>query len=186
MNSPRTARPMPEPDAAVLLTPRADARFMWRHPAHVLAMGFGSGLPRFMPGTFGTLMGWWLYQWLLVHIDGWGTPSVMLMVLGVAFAIGIAACDLTGRHLGVPDHGAMVWDEIVAIWLVLALVPATWVWQAAAVVVFRIFDITKPTPIRTFERRFKNGFGVMADDLMAAFYTLLTLAVVKFLLEGAP
>ena len=175
---------MSDSRTALLLTARADARFMWRHPAHVLAMGFGSGLPRFMPGTFGTLMGWWLYQWLLARIDGWGTPSVMLIVLGLAFVLGVVACDITGRHLGVSDHGAMVWDEIVAIWCVLALVPPTWGWQTAAVVVFRLFDITKPPPIRAFERRFKNGFGVMADDVIAAFYALVTLAVIKLILES--
>jgi phosphatidylglycerophosphatase A len=77
----------------------------------------------------------------------------------------------------------MVWDEIVAILLVLAIVPMTFAWQAAAVVVFRFFDIAKPPPIRWFEARFKGGWGVMVDDLVAAGYTLLLLAAAqRFLL----
>jgi phosphatidylglycerophosphatase A len=88
-------------------------------------------------------------------------------------------CDVTGRHLGIADHGAMVWDEVVAFLLVLAILPATLAWQLAGFVVFRIFDIAKPPPIRWLEARWKGGFGVMADDLLAAGYTLLVLAAVQ-------
>ena len=95
------------------------------------------------------------------------------------FAIGVVACHRTGADLGVADHGAMVWDEIVAIVLVLSLVPRTFWWQLAAFALFRLFDVTKPPPIRGFERRHKNGFGVMADDVIAAFFALLVLAVAK-------
>jgi phosphatidylglycerophosphatase A len=95
------------------------------------------------------------------------------------FALGIWACALTGEHLGVHDHGAMVWDEIVAFLLVLAIVPAGLAWQAAAFALFRFFDIVKPAPIRWLERRYRGGFGVMLDDLVAAGYALLVLAVVK-------
>ncbi|TMH38419.1 MAG: phosphatidylglycerophosphatase A, partial [Betaproteobacteria bacterium] len=88
----------------------------------------------------------------------------------------------TGRHLGVADHRAMVWDEIVAFLLVLAIVPRTFAWQLAAFVLFRFFDIAKPPPIRALERRYHGGFGVMFDDLIAAGYTLLMLAAAKQLL----
>jgi phosphatidylglycerophosphatase A len=86
---------------------------------------------------------------------------------------------VTGRHLGVADHSAMVWDEMVAFILVLAIVPRELGWQAAAFALFRAFDITKPPPIRWFERRAKGGFGVMFDDLMAAGYALVVLAAAK-------
>jgi phosphatidylglycerophosphatase A len=86
---------------------------------------------------------------------------------------------VTGRHLGVADHGGMVWDEVVAFLLVLAVVPRALAWQAAAFVLFRFFDIAKPPPIRQLERRYGGGFGVMFDDIVAAAYTLLALAVVK-------
>ena len=90
----------------------------------------------------------------------------------------------TGRALGVPDHGAIVWDEIVAFMLVLFFTPPGYVWQACAFLLFRLFDILKPPPIRYFDRKLKNGFGVMFDDMLAAFYTLLALAVARMLITG--
>ena len=100
------------------------------------------------------------------------------MVAGLFF-LGVWACGVTGRDLGVHDHGAMVWDEFVAFLLVLAIVPRELAWQAAAFVLFRAFDIIKPPPIRWIERRYTGGFGVMFDDLLAAGYALLALAIVK-------
>ena len=92
------------------------------------------------------------------------------------------ACERTGRDLGVPDHGAMTWDEVTAFLLVLMLAPAGFAWQVLAFLAFRFFDILKPPPIRYLERAVKGGFGVMLDDLVAACYTLLLLAAVKQLL----
>lgn len=153
-----------------------DWRFMLRHPAHVIAMGFGSGLAPKAPGTFGTLLGWWMFS---AWPNDW-TLQASLACLVFAFVLGVWVCDVTGRHLGVADHGGVVWDEIVAIWVVLLFTPAGLAWQALAVLLFRIFDITKPTPIRELERRCKGGFGVMIDDLLAAVYALVVLMVVKF------
>jgi phosphatidylglycerophosphatase A len=150
-------------------------RFAFGHPAHFVALGFGAGLSRFAPGTAGTLVAfpiWWL-------IGGAYDPAVLLGLLALLFAAGVWACDLTGRHLGVSDHGAMCWDEIVAFLLVLAIAPEGPWWQAAAFFLFRAFDVVKPPPIRQFELRFKGGFGVMFDDILAAGYTLLVLAVAK-------
>lgn len=160
-----------------------DLRFLFSHPAHMIAIGFGSGLPRVAPGTFGTLFGWATYVWLapLLSTGAW------LLVLAVGFVIGCWACTRTGRDLGVADHGGMVWDEIIAIWLVLLFTPWGLLWQAAAFGVFRFFDIVKPRPIRRFEHRFKSGawagFGVMGDDLIAAFYSLVTIAVAVRLVD---
>ena len=154
---------------------RPTAQFAFGHPAHFVALGFGAGLSRFAPGTAGTLVAfpvWWLigpaYQ-----------PIVLFALLALLFAVGVWACELTGRHLGVSDHGAMCWDEIVAFLLVLAVTPEDPLWQAAAFFLFRAFDVVKPPPIRQFEMRFKGGFGVMFDDILAAGDTLLVLAVVK-------
>lgn len=149
-------------------------RFMLAHPAHLIALGFGSGLARVAPGTFGTLFGWLSFNLL----DDFLSPTAWLVLLIAGFAVGIWACERTGRDLGVADHGGMVWDEIIAIWLVLLLVPEGLLAQACAFLVFRGFDIFKPPPINVFEARFKNGFGVMGDDLMAAFYALLLMAVI--------
>lgn len=156
-------------------TDRAIPRFLLSHPAHFIALGAGSGLAPFMPGTFGSLFGWLLFVVLDRVLQL--TPGAWSMLIVLAFALGVWACERTGHDLGVHDAGAMVWDEIVAMWLVLLFVPGTSGWQLAAFLVFRVFDITKPVPIRQFEQRFRNGFGVMADDVLAAFYTLLVLAL---------
>jgi len=157
----------------MVLRPRPS--FAFAHPAHVIAFGFGVGLAPFAPGTFGTLLAfplWWL-------LGASYAPLVLCALLALLFAIGVWACDVTGRHLGVADHGAMVWDEIVAFLAVLLVIPSQAAWQIAAFAVFRLFDILKPPPIRQFERRFKGGFGVMFDDVLAAGYTVVALAIAK-------
>jgi len=85
------------------------------------------------------------------------------------------ACQRTGQALGVPDYGGIVWDEIVAFLLVLCVTPPEPVWYVAAFLLFRLFDIWKPFPIRQFDQRLKNGFGVMLDDLLAALYAMIVL-----------
>ncbi len=158
-----------------MITYRPGAAFAFSHPAHAVALGFGAGLAPYAPGTAGTLVAWaaGLALGSLVH------SPVLLALLAALFALGVWACALTGEHLGVHDHGAMVWDEIVAFLLVLAIVPGGLAWQAAGFVLFRIFDIAKPPPIRWLEKRYRGGFGVMLDDLVAAGFTLLVLAIVK-------
>jgi len=153
---------------------RPHPAFVFSHPAHAVAFGFGAGLVPFAPGTAGTALGWAL-GWALGAL-----PAGFVLLAALAlFALGIWACDVTGRHLGIADHGAMVWDETVAFLLILAIVPRELAWQGAAFAAFRFFDIAKPPPIRHFERRYGGGFGVMFDDLVAAAYTVLLLAAVK-------
>ena len=151
---------------------------MYAHPAHGIAFAGGIGLAPFAPGTFGTLLAFPLFA-LLVATTGAVTQLFVFIVL---FAIGAWACQVTGRALGVSDHGGMVWDETVAFLLVLMFTPAGWAWQIAAFALFRFFDIVKPQPIRHFDSTLKNGFGVMFDDLLAAGYTLLLLAFAKILI----
>lgn len=151
---------------------------MRAHPAHMLALGFGSGLPRIMPGTFGSLFGWLSFNVLTWRWPDLFTPLTWIVLIVGGFFAGVWACNVTGRNLGVADHGSMVWDEIIAIWLVMLLVtPAGTLTQLAAFLLFRFFDMLKPPPIRQVERRFKGGFGVMIDDIVAAFLTLLVIAV---------
>jgi phosphatidylglycerophosphatase A len=154
--------------------------FLFRHPAHLIACGFGSGLSRFAPGTVGTLFAWLTYPFLRELLPQDVLFGVFLLF---AFSIGVAACGIAGRALGVTDHGSIVWDEIVPFWAVLMLTPAGWVWQLAAFLWFRFYDIIKPTPADYFDRQVKNGFGVMMDDVIAAAYTVLTLAIIKALVE---
>ena len=153
-------------------------RFLLAHPAHFLALGCGSGLSPWAPGTAGTLFAWLAFPLLRDHFSDFG----LLGVLTAAYLLGIWVIDLTGRGLGDPDHGSIVWDEIVPFWLVLLLTPAGWGWECLAFALFRYFDITKPQPARYFDQHVKNGFGVMADDLVAAGYTLLCLALIRFVL----
>lgn len=150
-------------------------RFLLAHPAHFLALGCGSGLAPKAPGTFGTLFAWGSFLLLRPLFSDFQ----LLALFAIAYLVGIRIIDLTGRALGDPDHGSIVWDEIVPFWLVLLLTPATFFWQLAAFMLFRYFDITKPQPARYFDQHVKNGFGVMADDLVAAGYTLLALALLK-------
>jgi phosphatidylglycerophosphatase A len=154
---------------------RPTAQFVASHPAHLIAFGFGAGLSLHAPGTLGTLLAWPVGGLLASSIPA----KVLLAVVALLFVIGIWACGLTGRRLGVHDHGGMVWDEFVAFLLVLAIVPAMFEWQVAAFVLFRLFDIVKPPPIRWIERRYQGGFGVMFDDLLAAGFALFVLALVK-------
>ncbi len=153
-------------------------RFLFSHPAHLIACGFGSGLSPVAPGTFGTLFAWATFPLL----RPWLSDAEFLVFLVVGFAVGVIAAHRTGADLGVVDHGSIVWDEIVPFWLVLLFCPTGWLWQGIAFFAFRFFDIFKPQPARFFDNM-KNGFGVMADDLIAGGYTLLTLAVLRFVLS---
>ena len=147
--------------------------WMLRHPARIIAFGAGSGLLRPAPGTWGTLLAWITFAPVTAALSG---PLVLVVPL-LAFVIGVWACGKAARDMGVADPGGIVWDEVAAFWLVLALVPATFAAQLTAFALFRLFDIVKPPPIRYFDAKIKNGFGVMFDDTLAAGYTLLVMAL---------
>ena len=151
-------------------------KFLLSHPAHFFALGFGSGLAPKAPGTFGTLIGFPLF-WLISSY----AQSTQLTIIAALFLIGICLCDITGKALGVPDHGGIVWDEIVAMMLVLVFTPLTWLGWLVAFCLFRLFDIWKPFPIRQFDAKLKNGFGVMFDDLLAAIYTIASMWLIFYL-----
>ncbi|SDG94091.1 phosphatidylglycerophosphatase A [Nitrosomonas sp. Nm132] len=149
-----------------------DLAFVHSRFAHFLAFGAGVGLSRLAPGTFGTLVAFPLF-WSL---DSFLEPIALLLAIDIFFILGIWACAITGRALRAHDHPGMVWDEIVAFMLVLYFIPDHWLWSGAAFILFRFFDILKPPPIKYYERKLRGGLGVMFDDLLAAFYTLLCLA----------
>ena len=130
------------------------------------------------PGTFGTLLALPIF-WLTWPRVG---DAVYLGGVAVFFAVGVWACDVTGRALGRADDGGMVWDETTAFLLVLFFTPLYGYWQAFAFLLFRVFDIVKPPPIRYYERVLKGGWGVMVDDIAAAFYTLLVLALARLVI----
>ena len=149
-------------------------QFLVRNPAHFIALGFGSGLAPFAPGTFGTLVAIPIAAAMRVNAGDVAFVAVIVLL----FALGVWASDVTGRDLGVPDHGSIVIDEVVAFLIVLYFVGGEALHQAFAFLLFRVFDIAKPPPIRHFDRTLKNGFGVMFDDLIAAAYALLVFALV--------
>jgi phosphatidylglycerophosphatase A len=183
MNAHPATAPTPRSPAALMARPRF---------AYWVAFGGGSGLAPWAPGTFGTLWGWLS----AIAIEGLLGREAWWMVLPIALLVGIWACSQTAKDLGVPDHGAIVWDEVLAIWLVLFMLPhpsepwgslagqglSGWPLELLAVVLFRAFDILKPPPIGWMDRRLTGGWGIMADDLMAAFFTLIALSVLLRLL----
>ena len=137
---------------------------------HFLSLGFGTGLAPKAPGTFGTLAGIPLY-WLLQPLPLAGYLAVTLL-LGL---LGIWLCGHTARALGVHDHGGIVWDEIVGLLITLIAVPPDWRWLLAGFLLFRLFDILKPWPIRWLDHRVGGGFGIMIDDVLAGLFALICL-----------
>ncbi|MCP4043702.1 MAG: phosphatidylglycerophosphatase A [Gammaproteobacteria bacterium] len=145
------------------------------HPIHFLAFGLGSGLAPVAPGTFGTGVGVLLY----IPLAQLPLPYYTALLL-VSFGIGIWLCGTTARHLGVHDHGGIVWDEMVGFWITMTAAPPGWGWVLAGFVLFRIFDITKPWPINLADKRVPGGLGIMLDDLMAGLYAALCLQIGYF------
>ena len=155
---------------------RPPAGFLLAHPAHFYALGFGTGLARVAPGTFGTLVA------IPIAVVLWQRAGDALFIATVVVlgAIGVWAAGITGRDLGTPDHGAIVCDEFVAFLIVLFFVGPDLVGTIVAFALFRLFDIVKPPPIRALDARWKNGWGVMVDDILAAAYTLVALAILHW------
>ena len=178
---PAAAAPLPRATPVAQLDApgarRPDRAFLFAHPWHFIALGFGSGLPRFAPGTWGTLAAWAIFAVL----DPFFTDVAWLGVILLGLYFGAWAAHRTGPALGRPDSGHIVIDEMVAFWIVLVMLPDAvelkGLQHTIAFALFRLFDIVKPPPIRFFDARVNNGFGVMLDDLMAAFYTLLAFAL---------
>jgi phosphatidylglycerophosphatase A len=167
---------------------RPTARFMFSHPAHLVALGFGCGLSPKAPGTVGSLWAWAAY----LAMQPWLSGAAIGWVILAALPAGWWACAVTARHMGVADPGSIVWDEVVAFWIVLWLVmPAGLLAQVTAFALFRFFDAVKPGPVGWADRLFKPGdgataprwsragFGILFDDLVAAFCTLLVIAAFR-------
>ncbi|MDJ0805533.1 MAG: phosphatidylglycerophosphatase A [Gammaproteobacteria bacterium] len=147
-----------------------------RNPVHLLAFGFGAGRLPVAPGTYGTLVAVPIY----LLLEPLPLLSYLITLL-VAFVAGIWLCEQTSRDLGVHDHGGIVWDEIVGYLLTMAFAPAGWWWLIIGFMLFRLFDILKPWPIRTIDRQVRGGFGIMLDDLLAGIYALLVMSLISHL-----
>jgi len=148
-----------------------------KNPIHLLALGFGTGYVPKMPGTVGTLVGI-LFYLPMVYLP-W---PVYIGVTIALFLLGIWLCEVTANHLGVHDHGGIVWDEIVGFLITMTLVPPEWRFVLLGFVLFRLFDIWKPWPIRWFDMGVSGGLGIMVDDLVAGLYALLVLQLIAYLI----
>lgn len=143
--------------------------WVWQKPHRALGFGFGVGLIRPGSGTWGSalaLMLWWLFYSTFSFV----TLGVLLVLMAVA---GIWVCQRCVDDLQVPDHVGIVWDEMVSVWLVLWVLPAQWWIWLLGFALFRLFDVTKPPPIRHLDAHVQGGFGVMLDDLIAAVYAIV-------------
>jgi phosphatidylglycerophosphatase A len=161
----------PEPDRAVV---RPTLRQL-ADPVHFLALGFGAGLAPVAPGTFGSLVGLGLA--LLVAPLGW---NWLLAATVTAVLAGIWICGESARRLGVHDHPAIVWDEVAGMMIAMLAAPATWWGAPLAFVLFRIFDIAKPWPIREIDHGMRGGAGIMLDDVLAGLFAALGLLFVGY------
>ena len=148
-----------------------------RNPLHLLSLGFGSGLMPFAPGTFGTLVAIPFYL-LIAQLD---VPYYLAFIL-FAFGLGVYLCQYTSAALGVHDHSGIVWDEFVGFWITMIAVPVTWQWIVAGFVLFRLFDIVKPWPVKVVDKRMTGGFGIMFDDVLAGLYALACLQFALYLI----
>ena len=176
-------------DPPVAPAPRQPTwRFLFTHPAHTIALGFGSGLSPKAPGTVGTLWAWVAFLVLQPRLS---MPQWAILLV-TSFVVGWWACTVAARHLAVADPGAIVWDEVLAFWLVLWLVMPAGFWaQLGAFALFRFFDAAKPGPVAWADALFKvhrgapigwaQGFGILFDDLVAALCTLLVISVWRWL-----
>ena len=127
-----------------------------KHPAHLIALGFGSGLSPVAPGTSGSL---WAWASFLV-LQSWFTPATLGWFILGALVLGWWACSVSAEMLGLSDPGMIVWDEVVAFWLVLWLwLPASWGDQLLAFILFRFFDMVKPGPVGWAGGLFKGRRG---------------------------
>lgn len=145
-------------------------------PTGFLAFGFGSGLAPKAPGTFGTLAAIPIY--LMMAPLAW---PLYLFLTALSFLFGIYLCDRASEMLGVHDHGGIVWDEFVGLWITMFLIPFEWQWLLLGFALFRFFDIIKPFPIKWLDKKVKGGFGIMIDDVIAGIFAWAVLfSIVRF------
>jgi len=149
----------------------AKSRLKMSNPWHLLATGFGSGLSPVMPGTMGSIAAipfWYVLNLLPLE------PYVVILL--ISCVVGIYICHRAAKDMGVHDHGSVVWDEFVGMWITLMAIPNnSWQWVLAGFLVFRLFDIWKPQPIRWLDRHVHGGLGIMLDDVIAAIFAVIVL-----------
>ncbi len=151
------------------------------NPAHLAAVGFGSGLLPKAPGTFGTLAAIPLYLLCtsVLQLSLWQYVAVLVL----ASVLGIYFCASASKAMGVHDHGAIVWDEIVGYGITMIAAPQGWLWVCVGFVLFRFFDIVKPGPIGWLDKNTHGGFGIMVDDILAGFFAFVSLQLLVYIVN---
>jgi phosphatidylglycerophosphatase A len=160
------------------IEPGLDARFMWSHPLHAISLGLGSGLAPMLPGATGTLFGWATF----IILNRYLSPLQWAVLITVGFFAGIVSTGYTAKRIQQTSWSgptkAIVWDHVVAFWLVLLMVtPCSFFTQLCAFLLFRFFDTVTLPPVRYYRRRLRGGARIMVDDAVAAFLTLIVIAV---------
>ncbi len=158
------------------------ANFKLNNPIHLMALGFGSGLIRPAPGTWGTLMSVPLFLALVIFAPTGSAAYFGFLI--ISFLIGIYLCGKAARDVGVHDHSAIVWDEFVGFWITMALVAPNWINIILGFALFRLFDIAKPWPIKVLDKSVHGGFGIMIDDVLAGIFAALLLLLAQPYLSG--
>lgn len=149
---------------------------IWRNPVHFIACGFGTGAMPFMPGTFGSALGVVLYL-MLTQLS----LTTYLIAVFLLLAVGVYLCHATNNDFGIEDSSAIVWDELASFPIVMIAIPLTWYYVLAGFLLFRIFDIAKPWPIRWFDETVHGGLGVMLDDVIAALLSWVVLYIITLI-----
>lgn len=147
-----------------------------RDPGHCVALGFGVGLARHAPGTWGSLLGVGVYL-AVAPLGRYGVLGILILMV----AIGVPLCGRAARALGTHDHPAIVWDEVAGMVLTLVCGSGRGFDVVTGFLLFRFFDIWKPWPVRWADGRVGGGVGIMLDDLLAAGYAGLVLALFDYL-----
>ena len=147
------------------------------NPGHFLSLGFGSGLIKPAPGTWGTLAALPIWWFLLADLGIYMYISMLL----ITFMVGVFLCGYTAKALGTHDHGSIVWDEFVGVWIALAFMPKTWLGLLLAFALFRFFDILKPYPIKLLDKHVHGGFGIMIDDVLAGVFAWISFKLILYI-----
>ncbi|HSN17974.1 MAG TPA: phosphatidylglycerophosphatase A [Gammaproteobacteria bacterium] len=154
------------------------ARQVFTHPVHFLAYGFGTGLSPKAPGTLGTVVAVPVYL-LLIYLGN----EIYWAALVAGLVAGVFICGYTASVIGVDDPKGVVWDEIVGYLITMLGLPSRWTWMVGGFLLFRLFDIWKPWPIRWLDRTIRGGVGIMLDDVIAAIFACILLNLGAHLLK---
>jgi phosphatidylglycerophosphatase A len=153
------------------------AKVSLKNPWHFAAFGFGAGLIPFMPGTFGSLVAIPLLIAMSYLNDYW-----FISITVLSFILGIKICQKASDAMGMHDHGSIVWDEIAGMFVTFLFIPISITTLVAGFLLFRLFDILKPWPIRVFDKNVHGGFGIMIDDIVAGAMACICLHLILYYL----